>query len=96
MLCDDKCQPGSEGVRLDLAPKNMTKLLKTLYYRYITDDFFFSSCIHQLYNEDTCNYQVYKYFHGLGTPGIVQGNLSLLYNYLRYDDKFQSMSYHLN
>lgn len=41
MLCDDKCQPGSEGVRLDLAPKNMIKLLKTLYYRYITDDFFF-------------------------------------------------------
>lgn len=41
MLCDDKCQPGSEGVRLELAPKNMIKLLKTLYYRYITDDFFF-------------------------------------------------------
>lgn len=34
-----KCQPGSEGVRLDLAPKNMIKLLKTWYY--IPDDFFF-------------------------------------------------------
>lgn len=39
MLCDDKCQPGSEGVRLDLAPKNMIKLLRTWYY--IPDDFFF-------------------------------------------------------
>lgn len=92
-----KCQPGSEGVRLDLAPKNMIKLLKTLYYRYITDDFFFHhASINFIMKILVITRYISTFMASVPRPAIVQGNHSLLYNYLRYDDKFQSMSYHLN